>query len=279
MEFFNKIIAFFTAVIAFFASFFGAEVGKKIDMDQFSLVWADEFDGDSLDTSKWIYLYTESDKAFLRKGGYWHRDMISLQDGNLHIATKYFDEGYKGGKAGWYTGAVSTKSLFEQKHGYFEIRCILPKGYGVWSAFWMNCDGMSQVDGSGRDGAEIDIFESPYYNKNKISSNIHYDGYGEDIRSANLGEYYIHANNPYEEFNTYALEWNEDEYIFYINGRQTIRSSFGGASQVPEYLIASVEVGGQNGVAADSWAGKSADTNTDGVSDFIVDYVRVYQYK
>ena len=45
-----------------------------------------------------------------------------------------------------------------------------------------------------------------------------------------------------------------------------------------EWPILSVEIGGENGVAGDSWVGASIDTNTEPLTDFIVDYVRVYQY-
>ncbi len=277
----EKIIAFFVSVVIFFLNTFGFIFNPdKVDMSKFELTWSDEFEGDALDTTKWEYLYSASGNAFVRKGGYWHKDMVSVSDGNLHIKTVNYTEGYNGnGLPGWYTGALTTKGLFEQIHGYFEIRCILPAGYGVWSAFWLNGEEMSKVDSSGKDGAEIDVFESAYYPSRMVSSNVHYDGYGEDLKSLGAQKAFLKANNPYEEYNTYGFEWNEDEYIFYINGEETCRTDFGGASLAPEYLIASVEVGGSNGVAAESWAGPDADVNTDGVTDFIVDYVRVYQYK
>ena len=72
------------------------------------------------------------------------------------------------------------------------------------------------------------------------------------------------------------VEWNEDEYIFYINGVETGRSSFGGVSKVPEYLLLTVEVGGSGGRAGSSWAGKAPARDAE-TTDFIVDYVRVYQ--
>ena len=150
----------------------------------------------------------------------------------------------------------------------------------MWSAFWLNCDSMNTVGNGGKDGAEIDVFESAFYDtvlKNRVSTNIHYDGYGEDLKSTNVTTPVI-LNNPYKEYNTYGLEWNENEYIFYINGLETGRSSFGGTSLVEEYLILSVEVGGSNGVAQDNRAGKAL--QSDFVpTDFIVDYVRAYQYK
>ena len=250
--------------------------------DDFELVWSDEFDGEELDAAKWHGHYCGAGEATVRRGSYWHTDMARVGDGFLRIATEYYPEGLNGnGKPGWYTCGIDTSGLYEQKYGYFEVRCILPKGCGMWSAFWMLCGGMSNVDGTGIDGAEIDIYEAPFYggkNPRRVSSNIHIDGYGADLKSENVCEAMILLNDPYEKFNTYGLEWNEDGYIFYINGIETGRSSFGGASQTPEYMILSVEVGGADAVPGDSWAG-SALSQDDPPTDFVIDYVRAYQYK
>ena len=250
--------------------------------EDFTLVWADEFDGETLDLTKWEGHFCNGEGAQIRRGSYWHTDLARVEGGCLHIETKYYPDGLNGnGKPGWYTCGLDTGNLFEQQYGYVECRCILPKGEGLWSAFWMLSHTMGSVGNGGTDGAEIDVFESPFYGETlsrRVTSNIHYDGYGEAHQSGNVCKPYLLFNDPYETFNTYGLEWNEKEYIFYVNGIETGRSDFGGASQVPEYLILSVEVGGENAVPEDSWAGAKL-TQESAPSDFIVDYVRVYQYK
>lgn len=270
--------------------------GKTINLDEFELVWSDEFDGDKLDRSKWTYEWWVTE----RKGGYWHEDMVSVEDGNLVIKAQYFDEplenyhydkwheqiNFKEYKPGWYTGAISSINLYEQKYGYFEARCKLPAAYGLWSAFWMMNDGVDNVDGSGQDGTEVDIFESFYYKdhwwgNDCVVSGIHYDGYGEAHQGDSIGKTFI-ENDPYTEFNTYGLEWNENEYIFYLNGVETGRLSTGGVSQNPEYLLLTVEFSGENGVASGDRHGagdikKTPDENWP--AEFVVDYVRCYQYK
>lgn len=283
----QTIIALFISITALFSSIFPAgeapfKVFGEVDMDKFELVWSDEFDGDSLDESKWTGCHYSENETLLRKGGYWNMDFATVKDGNLHISTEYFENGYQdNGKAGWYSSGLYTRGLFEQKQGYFEVRCILPKGNGMWSAFWLGCDGIAEVGNGGRDGAEIDVFESPYYDtvlKNRVTTNIHIDGYEQDHQQTNVSTPLIIGNNPYESYNTYAMEWNEREYVFYINGLETGRSAFGGTSQVAEYLLLSVEVGGSDGIAKDSWAGSALKKDAQ-PTDFIVDYVRVYQYK
>lgn len=269
--------------------------GQDLDLDsRFTLVWQDEFDGDSLDKTKWQYNWWEVE----RKGGYWHEDMVSVKDGNLVITTAYQSEplenyyyekwsdkiNFKEYKEGWYTGCISTGGLYEPCFGYFECRAILPKSTGMWSAFWMMNNQVEHVDNSGKDGTEVDIFESMFYKDvwwgagDAVVSGIVYDGYGKDMKNDSIGKFF--ANNPYEEFNTYGLEWNENEYIFYINGVETGRLSTGGVSQNPERLILSCEVAGQNGVAhADRHGTGKMSMKPGDTAEFIVDYVRVYQYK
>lgn len=296
---FRAIIAFFQSIWLFIAGLFSPAALKPADptvipppenpqivcMDDFTLVWADEFDGTALDASKWTGFRCGADTAVVRQGGWWHTDFATVQDGNLRIAARYCENGYKGGKPGWYSCGLCTTGLFEQTCGYFETRCILPKGVGLWSAFWMLPQDFSHTVGNGgTDGAELDIFESPNYhyklsdNVNVVTSNIHIDGYGKEEQSECVATPFIEANDPYETFNTYGVEWNEKEYIFYINGVETGRSAFGGTSRVPEYLLLTLEVGGVNGVAGESWAGDALSPDAQ-PTDFVVDYVRAYQYK
>ncbi|MBP3329764.1 MAG: glycoside hydrolase family 16 protein [Clostridia bacterium] len=269
--------------------------GQQLNLDErFKLTWSDEFEGDTLDRTKWTYEWWVTE----RKGGYWHEDMVDVKDGNLVITTAYFDtplENYyedyfasrpdfKPYKEGWYTACISSINIFEQCYGYFECRAILPKSTGMWSAFWMMNDQVVNVDNSGKDGTEVDIFESMYYKDvwwgagDCVISGIVYDGYGKDIKNDSIGKFF--ANNPYEEFNTYGLEWNENEYIFYINGVETGRLSTGGVSQNPEYLLLSCEVAGENGIAhADRHGTGKMSMEKGDTAEFIVDYVRVYEYK
>lgn len=270
--------------------------GQKLDLDgRFTLVWSDEFDGSELDMTKWGYPWWIT----MRKGGYWHEDMVKVENGNLVISTEYKSEPLENSyydkwkdsinfdeyKPGYYTGCIRTAGKFEGLYGYYEVRCILPAATGMWSAFWMMNEGVYNVDDSGEDGTEVDVFESMRYKDHwwkagdSVVTGIHYDGYGDGHKNDSIG--YFYANNPYEEYNTYGVEWNPDEYIFYINGVETGRLSTGGVSKNPEYLILSCEVAGENGVANADRHGTAKITKTpeeNWPAEFIVDYVRVYQY-
>lgn len=296
---FKAILSFIMSITATLTSLGGLSGGnaaKTINLDEFTLVWSDEFDGDKLDTSKWGFEWWVT----MRKGGYWHEDMVSVKDGNLVIRAEYKDTplenyyyekwhnviNFEPYRAGWYTGQITTRDKYEQCYGYYEVRCILPAATGLWSAFWMMNEGVFNVDGSGTDGTEVDIFESFYYKDywmggDYVSTGIHYDGYGAEEKGDSIGKSYL-KNDPYKEYNTYGVEWNPNEYIFYINGRETGRLSTGGVSQNPEYLLLSVEFAGENGVQNSDRHGTGRISLTPAENwpaEFKVDYVRCYQYK
>ncbi len=278
---FQSIAAFFASIIIFLCVSLDIPcypMGEKIDMDKFTETFTEEFSGE-LNRSVWSGHYQYGNTTEARKGSYWNQYLTYTENGNLIIPVTYLEEGMGGKGAGWYSAGIDTDSDapdgFSQKFGYFECRCILPEGADIWSAFWLMNDGVYNEDGNGKDGTEIDIFESDCYGdfqENAITSNLHFDGYNDAHQKHGATKFLI-KNNPYEEFNTYGLEWNENEYIFYINGVETFRTDFGGVSQNEEYLILSVEMSGENGIPSGRENSPAED------SEFVVDYVKVYQYK
>lgn len=99
----------------------------------------------------------------------------------------------------------------------------------------------------------------------------------------------------YSKMHIYALEWTDTEYKFYIDGFLTWQTKHEydgkvlGVSEVKEYMILSVEVGGYRdengnmipGIEQDgskSWAG-NPDNNKSKNYDFIINYVKVMQHK
>lgn len=251
--------------------------GQTLDLDKFTLTWSDEFDGDSLDRTKWSGHRFDAG-AHKRRDGYWALEALELRDGMLHIPSFYSEEGLAGGPAGYYACGLATQGLFEQKFGYFEARVKLPQGQGLWSAFWMYNDAVGSEDSSPQKGTEVDIYESAYWHeswprKNAVSSNLHYyeGGYAGTLHSQSVSLVYV--KKPYDTFHTYGVEWNEAEYIFYVDGVETRRSSFGDVCQSELWLLLTVEH--QRG----GWAGDISKNKPEDMTDFVVDYVRAYQYK
>lgn len=242
--------------------------GEELDLSGYSLVFEDEFEGDSLNTDVWEYRSSGA-----RRGGYNAEGQVRVEDGNMIMTAEYLNDGAYG--EGWYAGMISLSERYCK--GYFEIRCVVNEEPAFWSAFWLQSSApyTASVSKGGVGGAEIDIFESlsteKFNNRNAVSQTVHcagVDGEQEGFQSYMLGCFY--GNNIYKEYNTYGVKWTDDEYIFYINGVETRRTSFGnGVSEVPEEVIVSLEI-----PDAEKLEGLDKDTYK---AEYIVDYVRIYQ--
>ena len=242
--------------------------GQELDLSGYELVFEDEFEGTQLNTDVWQYRGSGS-----RRGGFNAESQVRVEGGNMIMTGDYQTDGTYG--EGWYTGMIKLKERYCK--GYFEISCKVNEGDGFWSAFWIQADAPynASVSKGGVGGAEIDIFESigtpTFMSRNSVTQTIHcagVDGVQEGFQSRILGEF--KGKNIYDEYNTYGLEWTDDEYIFYINGIETARSSFGnGVSEVKEDVIVSLEIPDENKLAL-------LDKETYH-TEFVVDYVRIYQ--
>jgi beta-glucanase (GH16 family) len=214
------------------------------------LVWHDEFDGSKLDESKWDV------PEGPRRDGWWLRQAISLDGrGHLVIGTRKQDGKY-------IDGCIRTRGKFEHAHGYYVARIQLQKQPGHWSAFWLWGTGVGNVGDGGRDGTEIDIMEKPWLD-DRVQQTLHWDGYGRHHQSEGK---VVRAPGVMEGFHTFALLWSPEQYVFYVDGKETWRTSAGGVCQVPLYIKLSDEVG--------KWGGDIGQAELP--DRFLVDYVRVY---
>ncbi|MDR1733268.1 MAG: glycoside hydrolase family 16 protein [Oscillospiraceae bacterium] len=276
---------------------------------EFTLTWADEFEyGDDWQYDDWDGPFYNSWHGHWQNGSgeYFYspnnkHQTLSMKDGALHIGFEYAPEGMGGSDyVGWYTDTIDLRRTYKQCYGYFEIRAILPRVFGGWGAFWLydtHVSGTYPPAGvvGASDGAEIDIFEAPYsyaywykkadngtylahpfsYWQNTVNHTVHYDGY-RDYHKA-YGEQVFGGWDLYNSYHTYGLEWNPNEYIFYIDGKETSRMTD------PE-LICHIPLWPILCIATGSWAGDEANNPTDPddpnyPTDYIIDYLRIYQYK
>jgi len=220
------------------------------DGKSWKLVWHDEFDGEKLNETKWDV------PEGRRRDGWWSRKAISLDGkGNLVIST------LKDG-ARHLDACVRTKGKFEHAHGYYVARIKLQEQPGHWSAFWMYGNGVGSIGQDGKDGTEIDIMEKPWLDA-RVQHALHWDGYGEHHKSKGK---VAEAPGVMGGFHTFSLWWKRDEYIFYIDGKETWRTDAGGVCQVPLYIKLSDEIG--------EWGGDISKAKLP--DQFLVDYVRVY---
>lgn len=239
------------------------------------LTWSDEFDGENIDDTKWDK--PESNRRNNPDGpdGWWDKEDSYLDGkGNLVIRVRKIDNKNDDSDPYDYsTGAIRSEGRFQQKFGKFEIRCHLPEQAGWWVAFWLHSPTVGNVNDSGEDGTEIDIFEGFGYT-DRLNFALHWDGYGEDHKSENFKKT---IDGIRDGFHTYTLEWTEEEYVFLVDNTVVWRTKAGGVSKVPAY----VKVTGE--LSTESWATNEQWSNDPELATFpdyfIVDYVRVYQEK
>ena len=218
---------------------------------RWEMVWHDEFDGNEIDPTKWESPEVE------RRGHLW-RAANAYLDGKGHLVMETSKVGER-----YASPCLRTRRKYEKAFGLFIARCKLPMEEGHWAAFWLHNDSVNRVGDEGRDGTEIDIMEWPYRD-GRVQHALHWDGYGEHHKSA--GHVSRHPELLDGEFHTFALWWQPDQYVFYVDGKEVWRTDAGGVCQVPLYIKLSVEIG--------DWAG---DIRKARLPDyFIVDYVRVY---
>lgn len=224
-----------------------------------TLVWSDEFNGNTLDATKWAPA-----PEWPRQGGSFWSDNNYDMTGNGQVRLKVTEEN---GKV--YCGAIRTHNLFDKTYGYFETRCKLPEIQGGWAAFWLMPYG-NKVGGWGNDGTEMDVFESINGWNGKINHALHWDGYGADHQKESQSK---DRPDLYDnKYHTFGMMWTPDEYIFYIDNVESWRTSAGGVSDVKQYLKLTLEVSG------DTWAGNWNNQVTKPIY-WLVDYVRVYDYE
>ncbi len=134
---------------------------------------------------------------------------------------------------------VRTRGKFEHAHGYYVARIKLQDQPGHWSAFWLYNSSVGKIGDEGRDGTEIDIMEKPWLD-DRVQHALHWDGYGKEHKSEGK---VATVPGVMEGWHTFALWWKADEYVFYVDGKETWRTDAGGVCQVPLYIKLSDEIG------------------------------------
>ena len=248
-------------------------IDPPVISDDWNLVWWDEFEGDGpVDPDKW------DQPEYIRRNnndgpdGWWLKeDSYHDGEGNLVIRARLIDNlNSDDDPYDYATGAIRSIGRFEQRYGKFEVRCRMPSLPGWWVAFWLMSPSVFIEDGSGEDGTEIDIMEGFGWN-DVIHHNLHWDGYGDAHRSAGFNQ---PIEGIREGFHTFTLEWSATEYIFFVDGEETYRSSAGGVSKVPAYVKITGELSTQAGMMSEWWANEAIPGYFPDY--FIIDYVRVW---
>ena len=228
-----------------------------------NIVWADEFNMATIDTNNW----TMETGA----GGWGNNELqyytnraanATIINGQLVIIGK--KENYLGSN---YTSArMITKGKQRWKYGKIEARIRVPKGQGIWPAFWMLGDNFSSV-GWPKCG-EIDIME--HINSNdEIHGTMHWDINGHNYYGGST------TLNDVTQYHVYSVEWNAAGIKWFVDGTQywsgNTLNNINNTEEfhAPFFIILNMAIGG-------NWPGYP-NPNTLINDTLWVDYVRVYE--
>ena len=270
------------------------EQGKKADMSdtksKWKLVWGDEFDYKGLpDAKKWGY-----EEGFVRNQEmqFYMKACLKnsrVEDGRLII------EGHKErmpnpkvgkGWADWqkqrkfidYTAAsLVTQDTFSFTYGRVEVRAKMPRGKGMWPAIWTLGTNKTKV-GWPRCG-EIDIMEYVGKQPHTLHGTTHFgdpnkEGKGRAVHKS-AGKGTIRIQNPWDDFHVYALEWDEKQIRWFVDGKQftQLKTDVAGKGadnpfRKPHFLLINLAIGG-------SWGGPIDDSVLP--QKYEIDYVRIFE--
>ncbi len=238
------------------------------DLDQYnSLVWSDEFDGSTLDQTKWGY--------DLGGGGWGNNELetytsstdnVYLSGGNLVIKAVQSS----GGNA-YTSGRILTKGKQSFQYGRLDVRAKLPKGRGIWPAIWMLGADIDQNNWP--KCGEIDIMELRGSNPQEFLTTMHYSNSGgaHDYKGITKPVPVSLA----DDFHTYTVVRSKSSLRFYLDGQSYY--SFTGSEATPYpfnnpfFLVLNLAVGGD--------FDKNPDSTTVFPQQMQVDYVKFFQYK
>jgi len=275
--------------------------------DGFKLVFSDEFEGNSLDRSKWTPEVNCWGGGNAEKQCYVdHPETIFVKDGKLHLKAIYKgayqlhgndkctldNEGSCSWTQPFISGRVNSKAAnLAWKYGKIRVKALLPSGPFLWPAIWMLPQ--DDVYGTWAASGEIDIMEARGQDADRISHAIHYGGqWPNNIYSDKL----VTIANAQNSWHVYGIDWTENTLTFSIDDNPTFtvdlnRSFYSGKGNNPYtgnrqpfdqkfHLLFNVAVGG-----GFFNAGQYGEFNPEVHSkqwtrpELAIDYVRVYQRK
>ena len=252
---------------------------------QWALVWSDEFNakaGTAPNTAIWgrelgdgtangiagwgnseLEYYTDGTKNAATDGKGSLAITVREADGSLQC---YY------GPCQYTSARLLTKNRFEVAYGRVEARVKVPSGAGLWPAFWMLGTDIDQNPWP--QSGEIDIMEYVARQPNQVFGTLHGPGYS---GGQSYGKVYELGEPVANKFHTYAVEWQPDLIVWYIDGIEYFRATpddpfLQGKEWVfnhPFFILLNVAVGGNFGGPVGEDTVFPATT--------LFDYVRVYQ--
>lgn len=257
-----------------------------------NLIWQDEFNGTTLDTSKWNYeqgYYLNDDP---NTWGWGNAELqhytdsaqnVFVQDGKLNIRALNEPKSFPQDPnryAQYSSGKINTKNHFTLKYGRVDFRAKLPTGNGVWPALWMLPQ--DSPYGTWAASGEIDVMEARGRLPGSTSGAVHFGGTWPANQHIS-GEYHFpEGQNINNDYHVYSVVWEEDNIKWYVDGKFFFKvtneqwyslaapNNPNAPFDQPFYLIMNLALGGNfdSGISPNP---------SDIPATMQVDYVRVYK--
>jgi len=230
------------------------------------LVWEDHFN--SLDTkTRWKTLDTIPQftvSAILLK------ENVYILNGNLVLRVNNNKHIHNGTQYKYTNGKIETisPSCYDTQYGYLEAKMSIPYRKGLCCSFWTYVK-----HNAGSNSAEIDIVETfgGRYPSNKIATTNVHTCYPSQEPNCKEPAYLIKhefVNSTYVDWHTYAIEWNKNRIIFYIDGKAVRTFSNHGVVDPVRLIFSILLEPNYLPPTSGSWS-----------EQMLVDYVRVYTLK
>lgn len=233
-----------------------ANKGHWVKNDELS----DEFEGASLDTSKWQTAYPgyrgRPPSRFSPKN-------VSVSGGGLHLvmSKSSFTNVLNNTRPILYASAI-VGSTHLAYYGYYEVMARAMDSAGSSSFWFHNSETPHEKN-------EIDVFEiggkSPGFDR-KLNMNLHVWETPTEKRHWNIGSSWIAPWRFADDFHVFGLEWNKNEIKYYVDGvlvRQVKNTNW----HNPLHMYFDSE-------AMQTWFGLPADEDLP--STFSIKYVRAW---
>lgn len=240
--------------------------------DGMTLVWEEDFNGESIDTETWSFEIGDGCAQGICGWGneelqFYQEENASIVDGNLVIEAR---QQSRGGKA--YTSSrMITKDKVTFQYGRIDIRAVMPSTQSMWPALWMLGADIDEVGWPSC--GEIDIMEMVGGGEDDAITHgtVHWDNNGS---YANFGgSTKLSSGKLSDEYHVYSIIWDEEKILWLFDDVQyhAIDITPEGLSEFQNefFMILNIAVGG-------NWPG-SPDETTLFPNWMIVDYIRYFQ--
>lgn len=257
---------------------------------QWNLTWEDEFNEDTLDTTKWSYQDGTGAEYGLDGWGnneqqYYTKDNLTLGDGTMTItATKgTHSKAYDSARI-WSMNDDKKTAKFAQTYGRFEAKMKLPAGdgcQGLWPAFWLLP--VDSVYGGWPLSGEIDIMEARGREGDRADGTIHFGKPWPNDGSAGSSMVW---DDPLAitDYHIYSVDWTPTYMSFQVDGYEYYRAenwysedpdnpvkyAFPAPFDQDFYIVFNMAVGG-------TYDGNLIPSEDVLPAEMKVDYVRVYE--